>query len=282
MAENVQYTGRLGLECRDGNTLSAAVTAVVDTLDDFGHPAEMITARAENTARLQCDHYLVTVRLRRVPLRRTSKLPGSVMQPSALLELSLAPSYPGYCDQEISELILAEMLRRLLDRVEATFVEWLDTGIALTCEQFLSAFDPEAGNRHEPVPVAAAAVTRPPEAVRKTQPRPRGKDCFTPVDQTALALEAHCDRAFHEAEIRKAASSAAPASSRSWNGSGVSAFLPDLRARWSRQVQSSTLAAMTLTRPRRLRLISHLLFLTALLLYLESAGMVLAARPLLP
>ncbi len=282
MAEKVQYTGRIGLESRDGNTLSAAVTAVVDTLDDFGHPAEMIAARAENTAQLQCDHYLATVRLRRVPLRRTSKLPGSVMQPSALLELSLAPAYPDYCDQEISELLLAEMLRRLLDTVEATFVEWLDTGIALTCEQFLSAFDPQTSNGKEPVAAAAAAVARPPEMVRNVHPRPRGKECFTPVDQTALVLDAHCDRAFHEAEIRKAASTAVPASGRSSGGMRVSAFLMDLRSRWSRQIQSPTLTAMTLTRPRRLRLISHLLFLTALLLYLESAGMVQAARPLLP
>ncbi|UWQ81177.1 hypothetical protein K3725_09360 [Leisingera sp. S132] len=284
MAENVQYTGRLGLECRDGNTLSAAVTAVVDTLDDFGHPAEMITARAENTAQLQCDHYLVSVRLRRVPLRRASKLPGSVMQPSALLDLSLAPAFPGYCDQEISELLLAEILRRLLDTVEATFVEWLDTGIALTCEQFLSAFEPEAGSSSQPVAAAAAAAARPPETVGKVRPRPRGKDCFTPVDQTALVLDAHCDRAFQETEIRKAESMTAQASGRSWSGLRVSAFLPVLRAKWSRQVQSSALAAMTLTltRPRRLRLISHLLFLTALLLYLESAGMVQAARPLLP
>ncbi|NVK15978.1 MAG: hypothetical protein HWE35_17545 [Rhodobacteraceae bacterium] len=275
----MQYTGRLGLECRDGNTLSAAVTAVVDTLDDFGHPAEMITARAENTAQLQCDHYLVYVRLRRVPLRRASKLPGSVMQPSALLELSLAPAFPGYCDQEVSELLLAEVLRRLLDTVEATFVEWLDTGIALTCEQFLSAFESGAGTSSQPV---AAAAARPPEAVGKVRPRPRGKECFTPVDQTAQVLDAHCDRAFHEAEVRKAQSPAVPATGRSWSGLRVSAFLPVLRAKWNRQVQSSALAAMTLTRPRRLRLISHLLFLTALLLYLESAGMVQAARPLLP
>ncbi|NSY36826.1 hypothetical protein [Leisingera sp. ANG59] len=278
----MQYTGRLGLERRDGNTLSAAVTAVVDTLDDFGHPAEMIAARAENTARLQCDHYFVAVRLRRVPLRRTSKLPGSVMQPTALLELSLEPVYPGYCDQEISELLLAEMLRRLLDTVEATFVEWLDTGIALTCEQFLSAFDPEAASSEEPVAAPVPAVVRPTEAVRNVRPRPRGKDCFTPVDQTALVLDTHCDRAFHEAEIRKAASTAAPDSGKAWSGLHASALVPDSRARWSRQFQTSALAAMTLARPKRLRLISHLLLLTALLLYLESAGMVLAARPILP
>ena len=277
MAEKVQYTGRLGLEARDSGTLSAAVTAVVDTLDDFGHPAEQIEARAENTARLQCDHYLITVRLRRVPLRRTAKLPGSVMQPSALLELVLAPAYPDYCDQEISELLLAEMLRRLLDLVEATSVEWLDTEVALTCEQFLSVFDPQPAEIEQPI--AAAAPT---EAVRTVQPRPRGRDCFTPVDQTALALEAHCDRAFQEARLRKAASAAAGVSPRSWPGFSGTIAAVSPRAGWGRQLQASALASLFLSGPRRLRFISHLLLLTALLLYLESAGMVQAARPLVP
>ncbi|MEW2913377.1 hypothetical protein [Leisingera sp. JC11] len=280
MAENVQYTGRLGLESRDSGTLSAAVTAVVDTLEDFGHPAEQIEARAENTARLQCDHYLVAVRLRRVPLRRTSRLPGSVMQPSALLELVLSPVYPGYCNQEISELLLAETLRRLLDTVEATSVEWLDSEVALTCEQFLSAFQPKSSIRKQPA--AAAHPAAAPESALAMQTRPRGRDCFTPVDQTALELDAHCDRAFREAKMRKAASAAAAASGRSWTGLRASVSSAGLRGGWGRKLQASALAALSLTGPRRLRFISHLLLLTALVLYLESAGMVQAARPLVP
>ncbi|WP_152612410.1 MULTISPECIES: hypothetical protein [unclassified Leisingera] len=282
----MQYTGRLGLESRDSKTLSDAVTAVVDTLDDFGHPAETIEARAENTARLQSDHYLVTVRLRRVPLRRTAKLPGSVMQPSALLELSLSPVYPGYCDQEISELLLAETLRRLLDRVEAAFVEWLDTEVALTCEQFLSAFDPQSRSAEQPVaavPAAASdAAASVPQMARSVQPRPRGRDCFTPVDQTARALDAHCDLAFQEARMRKAAHAVAAASGKSWAGLRASVSASGLRSNWGRQLQASALAALSLTGPRRLRFISHLLLLTALFLFLESAGMVQAARPLVP
>lgn len=279
MAETVQYTGRLGLENRDSGTLSAAVTAVVDTLEDFGHPAEMIAARAENTARLQCDHYLVTVRLRRVPLRRTSKLPGSVMQPSALLELSLSPAYPGYCDQEISELLLAEVLRRLLDSVEATSVEWLDTEVALTCEQFLSVFDPQAAEKQPDTRPAAAVAPRAAKPVQAAEARPRGRDCFTPVDQTALALDAHCDRALKEVQMRKAARAAAAAAAAT-RPSGQPAAV--LRSGWGRQLQATALAALSLGGARRLRFISHVLLVSALMLYLESAGMVLAARPLVP
>ncbi|KIC17543.1 hypothetical protein [Leisingera sp. ANG-Vp] len=263
MAEKVEYTGRLGLEYRDSGTLSAAVTAVVDTLDDFGHPADRIEARAENTAKLQSDHYLVTVRLRRVPLRRASKLTSSMLQPAAFLELSLTSVYPSHCDQEISELLLAETLRRLLPEVEATSVEWLDSDVALTCEQFLSAFEP----RQQEAERAAAAP------LQEALPRPRGRDCFTPVEQTAQELEAHCDRAFAAARTIQAAAA---------TRARMPAAVHNLSQGWGSRLGASVVAAFTLSSSKRLRFVSHLLLLTALILFLDSAGMVQAARLLGP
>lgn len=277
MAENVQYTGRLGLESRNAATLPAAVSAVVETLDDFGHPADAIEARAENAVRLQCDHYLVTVRLRRVPLRRSSKLTGSTLQPVSLLEVALSPLHEDHCDQEISELLLAEMLRRTLPLVEATSVEWLESNVTLTCEQFLGVFEP---HRAAPAPAEREAA-----ASRQVQPpraRPRGRACFKPVEQTAPALEAHCERVF-QAAVNRAA------------GPGASAAAAQARARmrrplqagpqgggWGGPLQASVLSASILPPRRRLRFVSHLLLVAALFLFLDSAGMVQAARPLLP
>lgn len=273
MAENAKFTGRLGLESRESGTLPAAVTAVVDTLEDFGHPADRIDARAENAARLQCDHYVVTVRLRRVPLRRTSRLTTSMMQPAALLELTLSPLYPDHCDQEITEILLAEMLRRLLPEVEATSVEWLDTEVALTCEQFLSAFEPKSHVAEQPVPQVTAVP------IEETHlPRPRGRACFTPVDETAVELEAHCDLAFQDALERRAAEAAARA--HAWVHQPVLARVS--RQSWGSQLRATAMAAFGQTGTRRLRFISHLLLLAALILFLDSAGMVQAARPLVP
>lgn len=279
MADNVHFTGRLGLESRDSGTLSSAVSAVVDSLEDFGHPADKIEARAENTAKLQCDHYLVTVRLRRVPLRRASKLTSGMLQPAALLELSLAPLYPEHCDQEISELLLAEMLRRLLPAVEATSVEWLDTDIALTCDQFLGVFEPEHRQPAEPAAAPAPAAL----AAQQAEPaRPRGRDCFTPVEETALELEAHCDRAFQAAKDRQARAGASDAAVRA--RARVRNPLPatSLQPGWGSQLRASFLAAISLSGTRRMRFISHLILLAALILFLDSAGMVQAARPLVP
>jgi hypothetical protein len=277
VAENVQYAGRLGLESRNAATLPAAVSAVVDTLEDFGHPADAIEARAENAVRLQCDHYLVTVRLRRVPLRRSSKLTGGMLQPVSLLEVALSPLHEDHCDQEIAELLLAEMLRRTLPVVDATSVEWLKSNVALTCDQFLGVFEPQQAG---PAPAEReAAASRP---VQPPRARPRGRACFKPVEQTATALEAHCERAFQAAVNRSA-------------GPGASAAATQARARmrktvpagphgggWGGPLQASALSATILAPRRRLRFVSHLLLVAALFLFLDSAGMVQAARPLFP
>lgn len=277
MAKDVQFTGRLGLESRDEQTLSAAVSAVVDTLEDFGHPADTIEARAENAARLQCDHYLITVRMRRVPLRRSSRLTSSMLQPSALLELSLSPMHPEYCDREITEMLLAEMLRRLLPAVEATSVEWLDTEVALTCDQFLGVFEPKHDRPDQPEAVAAAS-----QRIQPQPQRPRGRACFTPVEQTATALEAHCERAFQAAGNRAAGSGATAAVERARARIRRPLQAEPQRGSWGAQLRASALSAFSLTGTRRLRFVSHLLLLAALFLFLDSAGMVQAARPLIP
>lgn len=309
MAENEQYTGRLGLESRDRGTLSAAVSVVVDTLEDFGHPADKIEARAENTARLQCDHYLVTVRLRRVPLCRSSRLPGSIMQPEALLEITLQPLFPDHCDQEITELLLAEVLRQLLPAVEATSVEWLETAITLSCEQFLSAFEaeqpasappsatdllwepaaalesaaalePAAVATAVPVagPVSAAFAPSPPDRAE----RPRGRACFTPVEQTAMALEAHCERAFQAAPLRRTSANTSDVVKRARSRVMRSSTAVSPVKFSGSQLLENVMSALSLSGARRMRFISNMLLISALLLFIDSADMVQAARSSLP
>lgn len=266
MADRTQFTGKLGLENRSSGTLSSAVSAVVNTLEEFGHPADTIEARAEDTAKLQCDHYCITVSLRNVPFRRSTKLSSDVRPPSDLLELTLSPVFPDYCDQEISELLLAEMLRRILPVVNASSVEWLDTNLALTCEQFLSVFETEP-NIPEP---AAVVAPKPKVTVRH---RPRGRECFAPVDEMTPELEAHCDMAFQTVG-EEYPTAVEP------RFSVNPAYIA--RLNWQDQLRISVRNAFVMSNSRRLRFGSHLLFLTALILYLDSATMVQAALLLVP
>ncbi len=336
MAENAEFTGKLGLESRDNATLGAAVSVIVDLLDDFGHPAETMEARAENTARLLCDSYHVTLRLRRVPLRRTNRLASHIMQPTALLDLSLTPVFPDHCDREISELLLAEMLRRLMENLEATSVEWQDAPVVLSCEEFLSAFtsSPAPCPASTVAPSAVVPAITPLEAQaaapevhetptprtqktlqRKAQ-RPRGRACFAPIDQAAPALDAHCDRVFRAAGINRGDYSLhlAAQRKRAQKRSRDAVLAANFRAQGEDQTQPS-LRNQLKTAPstllngsrilavadgcanclqplkratlrfgdiRRMQFVGHLLLVSALLLFLDSAGTVQAARPLLP
>lgn len=338
MAENAEFTGKLGLESRDNATLGAAVSVIVDLLDDFGHPAETMEARAENTARLLCDSYHVTLRLRRVPLRRTSRLASHIMQPTALLDLSLTPVFPDHCDREISELLLAEMLRRLIENLEATSVEWQDAPVVLSCEEFLSAFTSSPAPRPastvapssvvpaiaplEEEPTAPERLETPPSkpktprsAQRKAQ-RPRGRACFAPIDQAAPALDAHCDRVFRAAGINRGDYSLHLAAQRkraqkrsrdavlaaNFRAQGEDQTQPSLRNRLktapstllngsrilavaggcANRFQPLKRATLRFGDIRRMQFVGHLLLVSALLLFLDSAGTVQAARPLLP
>ncbi|WP_417475029.1 hypothetical protein [Leisingera sp.] len=336
MAENAEFTGKLGLESRDNATLGAAVSVIVDLLDDFGHPAETMEARAENTARLLCDSYHVTLRLRRVPLRRTSRLASHIMQPTALLDLSLTPVFPDHCDREISELLLAEMLRRLIENLEATSVEWQDAPVVLSCEEFLSAFTSSPAPRPAstvapsavvpaiaPLEVQAASpeghettTPRTQKTLQRKAQRPRGRACFAPIDQAAPALDAHCDRVCRAAGINRGDYSLhlAAQRKRAQKRSHDAVLAANFRARGEGQTQPSLRNRLT-TGPstllngsrilavadgcanrlqplkratlrfgdiRRMQFVGHLLLVSALLLFLDSAGTVQAARPLLP
>lgn len=336
MAENAEFTGKLGLESRDNATLGAAVSVIVDLLDDFGHPAETMEARAENTARLLCDSYHVTLRLRRVPLRRTSRLASHIMQPTALLDLSLTPVFPDHCDREISELLLAEMLRRLIENLEATSVEWQDAPVVLSCEEFLSAFT------SSPAPCPASTVApsadfpaittleaqaaaleghetptpRRQKTLQRKAQRPRGRACFAPIDQAAPALDAHCDRVFRAAGINRGDYSLHLAAQRNraqkrsrdavlaanFRAQGEDQTQPSLRNRLktapstllngsrilavadgcANRLQPLKRATLRFGDIRRMQFVGHLLLVSALLLFLDSAGTVQAARPLLP
>lgn len=336
MAENAEFTGKLGLESRDNATLGAAVSVIVDLLDDFGHPAETMEARAENTARLLCDSYHVTLRLRRVPLRRTSRLASHIMQPTALLDLSLTPVFPDHCDREISELLLAEMLRRLIENLEATSVEWQDAPVVLSCEEFLSAFTSSPAPRPAstvapssvvpaiaPLEAQAAApeghetpTPRTQKTPQRKAQRPRGRACFAPIDQAAPALDAHCDRVFRAAGINRGDYSLHLAAQRNraqkrsrdavlaanFRAQGEDQTQPSLRNRLktapstllnnsrilavadgcANRLQPLKRATLRFGDIRRMQFVGHLLLVSALLLFLDSAGTVQAARPLLP
>jgi len=140
VAQVKQYKGKLGFEHRSEEKLTLALTELLDTLEEFGHPALQINARDPHRIGLDADHYQISLRLRRIPLRLGVRTPPGVPAPTAYIELAMAPCFPDACDQEVSEILLAMILKRLTETLEPVVIFWQETNKALTPKQFLGAF----------------------------------------------------------------------------------------------------------------------------------------------
>ncbi|MCD9147644.1 hypothetical protein [Pseudophaeobacter flagellatus] len=176
MAQIEHYKGRLGFDHRSEATLTLALTELLDTMEEFGHPALQITAREPHRIGLDCDHYRVNLRLRRIPLRLGVRTPKNLPTPAAYIELKMTPSFHQGCDQEITEILLAELLKRLTLALDPLVIFWQETDQALTPKQFLGAFEqvePLAEPWAEPVLEPDAAQTVEPAALACTQAAPQ-------------------------------------------------------------------------------------------------------------
>jgi hypothetical protein len=142
VAQVKQYKGKLGFEHRSEEKLTLALTELLDTLEEFGHPALQINARDPHRIGLDADQYQISLRLRRIPLRLGVRTPPGVPAPTAYIELAMAPCFPDACDQEVSEILLAMILKRLTEALNPLLIFWQETNKALTPNQFLGAFAP--------------------------------------------------------------------------------------------------------------------------------------------
>lgn len=158
MAQVEQYKGKLGFKHRSEEKLALALTELVDTLEDFGHPALQIHAREPHRIGLDTDQYKVTLRLRRIPLRLGVRTPKGVPVPAAYIELVMTPVFPQNCDQEISEIMLAMILRRLTETLDPLVIFWQETAKALAAKEFLGAFERETPLEVEPLVASPAMV----------------------------------------------------------------------------------------------------------------------------
>ncbi|MFS4580091.1 hypothetical protein [Phaeobacter sp. C3_T13_0] len=154
MTQVDQYKGKLGFEARHPDALSSGSAAVVSTLEEYGHCVRRFQSRSSNLVHLDCDHYRIDLRYRRHPIKPTEATTADADATEAPLRSSLSvtlvPNYPDHCDVELSELLLAVILHRLVEDLEVATVDWMHVPFTLTRAAFLGAFE-EAGN-----PVAEA------------------------------------------------------------------------------------------------------------------------------
>lgn len=131
------YRGKLGFAERDDAALSKASVLVVQTLEEFGHEVDRFHAKRAHRVNLDCDHYIVSLRHRRspAPMRQSDGAPCR-----SHLDITFTPRFPEQTDQELTEMLLARSMQALLTELNATTVEWLETGVMLDRAAFLSAF----------------------------------------------------------------------------------------------------------------------------------------------
>ncbi|WP_278922366.1 hypothetical protein [Pseudophaeobacter profundi] len=192
MAQIEHYKGKLGFNHRSEETLALALTELLDTMEEFGHPALQITAREPHRIGLDCDHYRVSLRLRRIPLRLGVRTPKNLPTPAAYIELKMTPSFHQGCDQEITEILLAELLKRLTLALDPLVIFWQETDKALTPKQFLGAFE-QAETWAEPVlePDATHAVEpkKEPAALACAQAAPQNDMSSATADMVPQPLK---------------------------------------------------------------------------------------------
>ena len=176
MTQVEQYKGKLGFETRRPDALSTGSAAAVDTLEEYGHSVRHFQSRSPNLIVLECDHYRIDLRYRRHPIKQTEVQDADNRAHETPLRSSLGvtfvPLYPDHCDEELSEMLLAVTLERLVEELEATTVHWLDVPFAMSADTFLGAFEgDEDAALDTMVGQQAAPIAAPLTA--KEQPRPQ-------------------------------------------------------------------------------------------------------------
>lgn len=170
MAKVEQYKGKLGFEHRSEEKLTLALSELVDTLEEFGHPPLQIHARETYRITLESDQFKSTLRLRRIPLRLGVRTPKGLPVPGAYIEVALVPNFPEACDREITEMLLAMILKRMTEALDPLIVFWQDTPKALTSKEYLSAFTQSEPAMSEPLAPSPAIVMQEKEKAEDLHP----------------------------------------------------------------------------------------------------------------
>ena len=137
MAHTTQFYGGIIYFGTPSSALAKCSCIIADTLEEYGHSVDQFSARADDAIALASDQYRLVLRMAEPP-----KAPECAKARPGLqrVEISLQPIFPNHCDSELSEMLMAIMLYRLVTALGAEYVEWMDKSATLTRAQFLGVF----------------------------------------------------------------------------------------------------------------------------------------------
>lgn len=172
MAQRTQFYGGLIYYGIPSSALAKCSCIIADTLEEYGHSVDQFSARSSDVIALACDQYRLTLRMGDQPEASDGKRRNPGRQ---RVEISMQPNFPKHCDTELSEMLMAVFLYRLVPELAAEHVEWMDPSATLTREQFLSVFTNIESLQPEP----------------QTNTQTFTQDRFAPIEETAAELEIH-------------------------------------------------------------------------------------------
>ena len=291
MAEQGRYHGGLVIFGYDQEMLERFSRIAAATMEDYGHPVERNTLLDDKTARVTATHYAIKISISQGAAQTESDVPDAIggIRPRRVrptenhwrVELDMYAANPARDDRDISELLLVVMLYRMAGEYDTTLIEWLAPETTMTADQFFKAF---------------ASIS--PDLLEASQAKndvnsPR----FAPVHETERRLsdqigkrrmsKAHLfpdlnkegaigiDPSHSEAALTDEDSQTSDVQRLGiWAMTGTMVFL-------SAPVAAS-MAAVNLVKGEDLRLNTHVLALTGLLVTLQSSGFLANAVSRLP
>jgi len=168
VAHTSKFYGGLIYYGTPSSALAKCSCILADTLEEYGHTVDQFSARDSDVIALACDQYRLVLRMGEQP----PTVSGHRVQPGPQrVEISLSPNFPAHCDSQLSEMLMAIMLYRLLIAMGAEQVEWMAPNVTLTRSQFLGVF----------------ADVRPHQQQQITT-----NDRFAPIEETVEELDLHC------------------------------------------------------------------------------------------
>lgn len=169
MAHTTKFHGGLTYYGLPGSALAKCSCTIADTLEEYGHSVDQFSAHDSDVIALACDQYRLVLRMDDQP---SDIQAGKVRAGPQRVVISLQPNFPKHCDAELSEMLMAIMLYRLVNMLGAEHIEWMTPSAKLTRKQFLGVF-------------AKIRPMQPPQPIS-------ANERFAPIEQTAEELDQHC------------------------------------------------------------------------------------------
>ncbi|WP_372572966.1 hypothetical protein [Ruegeria jejuensis] len=281
MTDTGRYHGGLVIQGYEDGALDRFGQIASATLEDHGHRVERQTLVNAHEARIVTSQYLVKLTYDRVA-GLNSKDQGEAAQGKSRLYITLTPVSAELADQDMSELILVVMLYRMVDLATTESIEWLDSDVSLTVEQFMGAFaniSPKRvgdrkqiiankGERFAPIEEEVADLTTHYDYVSAQTPHCGRLGLVELSEEEALALTFRTEPL--PAELEAIALEDQPESDirrlTSWSMTGCLYFV-------SAPVAVS-MAAVNLIKGEDFRLNTHVLALTSSIMIYKNTGMI--------